>query len=380
MILSKLLIIAIWLFGHSIVQATDLVNLVRESNTEYFLCVDGGGSHTSFSLLDKKGESIELGYVGTGSATTLELPPSNITIVGPNGINNLFESFFKNCQIKIDEKWTSLTTILDRCFIYAGFAGAGTLEIQAKVALAIRKMRPLHSVKLTYVTSDINLFKNVASQGIFLNAGTGSIGFWKFNDTEGRAGGDHWLLRSDKGSAVHIGQLAIEKALEIERGHLLPIGKVEFSKTEQVNFKNAIQNHKDYKNWSASTVMHLSRNILGDLKLMKVEKLTCLTPLVFELAYKHNNSIAKHILKKAARSLKKMIDQCLWNIKQTHDESSLSLMSLYLSGGVFKNQYAELFIKEIGLDDSQFRVLNFSKKNVAVEGLRTALKSAFSYS
>lgn len=382
MILKKILVTAIWLFGNSITFAAELVDTVRESKAEYFLCVDGGGTHTSFSLLDKKGQLMELGYVSVGTAAVLQLPPSNVTLIGPKGVGNLFESFFKNCQVKIDEKWVNINTLLCQCFIYAGFAGAGTIEIQQQVAAAIRSTRPLHSVQLTYVTSDINLFKNVAPQGIFLSVGTGSIGFWKFNGKEGRAGGDHWLLRSDKGSSVHIGQLAIEKALRIERKHLMPTIKDEFPEDHQANFKKAILSYKPYKELSPATVMQLSRNILADLKALKVEKLTCLAPLIFELGYKHNNAVALSILKKAARSLRKIIDQSIWNMRQTQNESFLvpAPFPLYLSGGIFKNQYLPQLIKDMGLDESQFSIHNFSKRNIAVEGLRTALKSAFSYS
>lgn len=222
------------------------------------------------------------------------------------------------------------------------------------------------------------MLKNIAHKGIFLIAGTGSIGYLKLEGCpELRVYGDGRLLGSVGGSGFDIGQRAIRAALDIDRGVFFDekTGR-EFSVEDQAAFRKAIEAAIP---GTFSTMLETRNGVLKDLKEGDVTKVTGLAPRFFALAYEYNDSVAKYVLQETAQALGSTLKKLIANVSLPSD------FPIYLCGGVFKSPYWEEYYHNIwskdstvwaerGLKPERFTVHNVASDNIAVRAMRALLE------
>ncbi len=310
------------------------------AETDYVLCIDGGGSKTILQVLDAQGRLIDL-RKNNAKLEKIEAASSNINNVGKEGVKAVFHSLFNDVQI--DDGSTTIADILPYCRVVAGIAGTGLLENKQSIIALFEEygIRREHILLMSDAELALQL---IDDEGIILISGTGSVCFGKKNNTVYRVGGLGRIL-GDEGSGYQIGLQALKAAFAEEYGwgtptSLTPALKEFFNVTELKTL--------------------ISKINLGE---MQPSKIASTAPLVFNEAWQ-GDSIANEIISSAAKDLADLL------VKQLKI-SDLSNCELHLWGGIFKNTFVDAFIQKImnGIDScyrKRLKIVNKSSENAAV--------------
>lgn len=304
---------------------------------EYIFCIDGGGSKTSFQVIDSKGQLISLIRNGV-SHEKIETSGSNLNNVGIEGVRLVLKSLFED--VRIGEE--NLVDKMSTCQIIAGLSGAANPKNKQTIISLFKEWGLKENQILVLGDAELSL-KLFNDKGIVIICGTGSCCFGKKGEETFRVGGLGRVL-GDEGSSYQIGIQALKAGLAEECGwgdptSLTPALKEFFNVSE---LKNLIQPIN-----------------LGEISSPTI---ACLAPLVFQKAYE-KDAIANEILNRAASDIG---DQLATLLKISH----LSDCEVHLVGGVFKNQHAETFIQKIieqakGVQKN-LKVVNQSHQNIAL--------------
>lgn len=307
--------------------------------SQYILCIDGGGSKTLLQIVDERGELVSLIKDET-KTNTVKSTASNIHTVGVEGIRSVLHNLFENVKIEKDNK--DLIDILPSCQVVAGMTGLG-LPKNKQIVSSLFEEWGISKDRI-FVTSDAELaLQLIDSEGIILISGTGSICFGKKDQVLFRVGGLGRIL-GDEGSGYQIGLQALKAALAEEYGWGPPTS---LTPTLKEFFKE-----NDLKNLIAQ---------INQGKMLP-SKIASSAPLVFEKAWE-KDSIAEEIINQAADDLGRLLAIQL-------KISLLSNCEVHLWGGIFKSNYANDFIQKVidhaACKDRNVKIINNSCKNPAL--------------
>lgn len=308
------------------------------SNSNYIICIDGGGSKTELQILDGHGKLVKLKQ-NEISTYSIKSGGSNINVSGENGVKNTLDALL--CNLKIAETNIDLKAIASQCSIIGGFSGAGSRETQNIIKNLFKEYEGFDEKKII-ITSDANIaIESVSGDGIILISGTGSICFGQKGTNRFRVGGLGRLI-GDEGSGYYIGIRALKAALEQEYGW--------GNATTLTDVLKTYFNTSDLK------------TIVAPFYAGKITpyQIAALAPIVFDQAEK-NDFIALAIINKSAQKLGKMLAQMI-RIGQFLN------CPVYFFGGIFKNKNASLFIKNIltAADIEEWKIFNNSTVNPTV--------------
>lgn len=270
----------------------------------YFLGIDGGGTKTSFRLIDEKGNLLTRAIKGT-------CHPAQI------GFENLEKLLSEGLDEIIKEMKISKTDIN---YSYLGLAGFGIVkEIAEKIAVVVSKV--FKEMKYT-LNSDVRVAIAGAlacEDGINIVAGTGSIVLALKDEEVKRCGGWGYSV-GDEGSAYWIGKKALavfskESDGRLEKSHLHHI------------FKEKLNLDKDYE-----IISFVNEKIKGDRG--EIAKLAALCSEAANLGDK----AAINIFNEAAYELSEMVKVLLKNYKGNE-------VKISYAGGVFKS--GDLILKPL---------------------------------
>jgi N-acetylglucosamine kinase-like BadF-type ATPase len=270
----------------------------------YFLGIDGGGTKTSFSLIDEKGNLLTRVIKGT-------CHPAQI------GFENLEKLLFEGLDEITKEMKISKTDIN---YSYLGLAGFGIVkEIADKIAIVVSKV--FKEMKYT-LNSDVRVAIAGAlacEDGINIVAGTGSIVLALKDEELKRCGGWGYSV-GDEGSAYWIGKKALaifskESDGRLEKSHLYHI------------FKEKLNLDKDYQ-----IISFVNEKIKGDRG--EIAKLAALCGESATLGDK----AAINIFNEAAYELSETVKVLLKNYQGNE-------VKISYAGGVFKS--GDLILKPL---------------------------------
>lgn len=312
------------------------ISIYGESN--YILCIEGGGSKTILQVLDHEGQVLSL-LSNEVKREKIETSGSNINIVGVEGVKAVLRTLLED--IKIGDG-SFLVDILPNCQVVAGMAGAGLPKNKQKI-ISLFEEWGLSGSKI-HVMSDAELaLKLIDRRGIILISGTGSICLGKKGQALFRVGGLGRIL-GDEGSGYQIGLEAFKAALAEEYGWgsstKLTTALKEFYHVEEL------------------------KNLIPQINLgeMSSSKIASCAPLVFNKAWE-KDVLAEEIINRAAHDLGNLLET---QLKISH----LSDCEVHLWGGIFKSPHADVFIQKmmenISIKDRKLRVINHAHQNSAV--------------
>ena len=180
-------------------------------NSNYIICIDGGGSKTELQVLDGHGKLVELKQKDI-CAYSIKSGGSNINVLGEGGVKNTLDALFGN--LKIAETNTDLKSIASQCAVIGGFSGAGRIEAQSTIKNLFKEYN-IDANKIIIASDADMAIESVSGDGIILISGTGSICFGKKDADKFRVGGLGRCI-GDEGSGYYIGINALRAALEDE--------------------------------------------------------------------------------------------------------------------------------------------------------------------
>lgn len=156
---------------------------------KYYLGIDGGGTKTSFVLIDEDENIISRNIAG----------PSAMDTVSLDVIKNTLNEGCKDIKYKVSG-------------IYAGLGGIASKKQANIIKSLIRNLDICDENTKIDAGNDVNnaLYGALDGQdGMIVIAGTGSVCFGKDNDRTYRAGG-YCYQEGDAGSAYHLGYRALQ--------------------------------------------------------------------------------------------------------------------------------------------------------------------------
>jgi N-acetylmuramic acid 6-phosphate (MurNAc-6-P) etherase/N-acetylglucosamine kinase-like BadF-type ATPase len=158
------------------------------------LVIDGGGTHTSAVLLNKKGEIVKTGDFG----------PGNLVRLSTEGARRLVEQIKDRFDIRRP----------GRLNVLAGFAGIGGPTQRAAIERIFHEVH--FSKERTHLLTDVALAQKMLGSGVVVIGGTGTIAAGDENGKTAREGGNGPIL-DDRGSAYDIGCQALNAT--VNQGH-----------------------------------------------------------------------------------------------------------------------------------------------------------------
>jgi len=276
----------------------------------FIIALDGGATKTDLAIADINGNVLSLGKGG----------PSNITIVGVEGLKRSISEAYKNALSKIRARLPR-AEILVACL--AGVGGPKRRKLALEVLLELNK--ELEMAKRVILEPDVIaalMSVTLGKEGVVVISGTGSIVFGvNEQGIKVRVGGWGYLI-DDEGSAFYIGREAIRIALKFEEG--------------RIKDKRFVEEILRYLN--VDTVEEIVDLIaLGHIG---VREIASLAPVVVELA-EEGNGQAKKIITKAVSELVEMVELVIRRLK-------LKSPTIGVSGSVLlKSKYVyEIFKNE----------------------------------
>lgn len=299
----------IWLL---LIGVSHLSGIVSEKERWVF-CIDGGGSKTSLQIVDVQAPSKPVIFEKNGvMVTECTAGSSNINTIGIASLEQLFKELFDS--IIVDGQ--PLAAIASSAKLVGGFAGLGVPSAIDSVT-DLLKQWGFASVQ---IMSDVALVSQfIEHEGIVLIAGTGSICFAKFGEKSLRVGGLGKYL-GDEGGGYYIGKLAIKAALECGYGY----GE-DTILVQDLCLHFNLQNIRDIvRPFYAGTITP--------------QQVAALAPLVFERA--DSDPVAQLIIESAIEGLAQMLQIAAHKL-------AMKPSTIYLFGGVFKNNQRERFIARI---------------------------------
>ncbi len=318
-------------FQESVLTALD--------DSNYVLCIDGGGSKTELQVLDSNGYLVELEHCGK-STYSVRSGGSNINVVGLSGIKQALDTLFAGVKTKKDQ--IDLLTLVKQCTVIAGFSGADIHEVRDKI-FNLFKEYGFTENKIIVTSDSVMSLEPICGDGIILIAGTGSVCLGKKGADTIRVGGLGRLL-GDEGSGYYIGHQALKFALEDEFGWGRPT-KLKFLLRDF------------FKTSDLKTMVIPFYN--GEINNCQI---AAITPIVFDLAEK-KDEVALEIVDNALNELSKLLVSMI-------RLGSYKNSTIYFFGGIFKSKNADLLIKQIlqkaEINKNNWSVFNKSSDNPAV--------------
>ena len=297
--------------------------------SDYLLCIEGGGSKTILQVMNPKGQILPLIKNGI-KYDRIETTGSNINLIGPEGMRQVLSALLD--QVFLPEG-VALKSLLPHCRLIAGMAGAAQNR-QSLVSLIQERGIPSDRI---LVLSDAEMaLQLIQDKGIVLIAGTGSICLGKKGGTQYRVGGLGRIL-GDEGSGYQIGLQALKAALAEEYGWGAP--------TCLTPALKELFQVADLK----TVIPQINRGEISPSKIASS------APIVFSLAAQ--DTVAKEIIDRAADDLSSLLTTML-------QLSSLSDCEIHLWGGIFKNSQMEAKIRE--KLPKNLKMINQSKENPAL--------------
>ena len=295
-----------------------LSSLSLYGESDYFLCIEGGGSKTILQVMNQKGQILSLIKNGIKN-DRIETSGSNINSIGPEGIRQVLSFLLDEVFVLEGNRKMDLKSLLPRSHIIAGMAGAALLQNKQSISSLIQE-KGISSDRVLVIADAEMLLELIDNEGIILIAGTGSVCFGKRGEVLFRVGGLGPIL-GDEGSGYQVGLQALKAALAEEYGwgtatSLTPALKELFQ---------------------VADLKTLIRKI--NLREMSLSKIASSTPIVFNKAAEQDE-IAKKIIDQAAHDLSHLLTTLI-------DISSLSDCEIHLWGGIFKNIHSKAFIEKI---------------------------------
>lgn len=286
-------------------------------NSNYIICIDGGGSKTELQVLNRQGELVELVHNGV-ITYSIKSGGSNINVVGIDGIKDVLCDLLNDFYISGTD--FNLSAIMSQVAFIGGFSGADAIESQNKIKNLLKDFG-FDENRIVVTSDSVMTIQSLHGDGIILISGTGSICLGRKDSQVFRVGGLGRLI-GDQGSGYYIGIRALRAALEYEFG------------------------------WGVATSLKLIlRDYFKTLDLKNIitffyngkitnQQIAAISPIVFEQA-EQGDIISLKIINKAAKELGKMLF-CM--IKKG---SFLPTDPVFLFGGIFKGKNSNLFIQKI---------------------------------
>jgi N-acetylglucosamine kinase-like BadF-type ATPase len=324
------------------------------ADSDYVITIDGGGSKTLLQVIDTNDMSVAELDIDGGVTKEIIVGPTNVNIVGFDEARKNLEELIKALsKAKVGPNKLDFIKV-EKKSVVCGLAGI--LSNVDKKAPIIAMFEPIgvkdHQI---YLGGDVDLAKLlIGEEGAILIAGTGSICFSKSAGVEKRIGGYGWAL-GDEGSGFYIGKLALQAALDDEFQHDVTPFVLTDKLCELLNIASINEAIKQFYN--------------GTIKPPAIAKIT---PFVFEAAFKLNDPKCKAIIEQAAGELAKHIACAV-------DGGSKPAFSIYLIGGIFKNENAPAFIEMIRqqvLYAPCLEFVNIAEENIAMRVILNQAKVA----
>jgi N-acetylglucosamine kinase-like BadF-type ATPase len=309
--------------------------------SDYLLCIEGGGSKTILQVMNQEGHIFSL-VKHEIKKDRIETSGSNINSIGLEGVRQVLSSLLDDVFLLEGNREIDLKDLLPHSRIIAGLAGAGLPQNKQSLVSLIQE-RGISSDRVLVMSDAEMALELIQDEGIILIAGTGSICLGKRGDTLFRVGGLGRIL-GDEGSGYHIGLRALKAALAEECGWGI-------STSLTTALKQLFQ---------VSDLKTLIPKItLGEISPSKIASSA---PIVFSKAAEQDE-VAKEIIDRAAGDLSYLLTTMI-------HMSSLSDCEIHLWGGIFKNTHAEDFIQKIKerLPEAcrNVRMINKSQDNPAI--------------
>ncbi|MBS0650474.1 MAG: hypothetical protein JSR93_04870 [Verrucomicrobia bacterium] len=309
------------------------------AESDYIICIEGGGSKTILQVIDKEGQVVPL-FRNAVKESQIVGGGSNINTVGVEGIRELFRFLFE--EVFIDEEDHSLSAISSQCRVVAGMAGIGVEHNKQKVAELLSEWG-ISRDRLVLMSDAEMALHLVEGDGIILISGTGSICLGKKNGALFRVGGLGRIL-GDEGSGYQIGLQAIKAAL-----------------AEEYGWGVATSLTAELKGFFGVTEMRTMIPQINQGILTPAQIASC-APIVFNKAYEGDRA-AGEIIQHAAEDLGALLDALI-------KLSGLCSGHVHLWGGVFKNAEEDRLIQvireQISESRDHFQFINQSNNNPAV--------------
>jgi N-acetylglucosamine kinase-like BadF-type ATPase len=318
-----------------------LTSLSLYGESDYLLCIEGGGSKTILQVMNQEGQILSLMKNGVNH-TKIETSGSNINLIGPEGVRQVLRSLFDEVFLLEGNREIDLKSLIPTSHIIAGMAGTGLPQNKQSIISLIQE-RGISSDRVLVMSDAEMALQLINGEGIILIAGTGSICLGKRDDTLFRVGGLGRIL-GDEGSGYQIGLQALKAALAEEYGWGI-----------STNLTPALK-----ELFQVSDLKTLIPKInLGEITPSKIASSA---PIVFSKAAEQDE-VAKEIIDRAAGDLSYLLTTMI-NI------SLLSDCEIHLWGGIFKNVHSEDFIQKVRekLPEAyrNLRMINKSQDNLAI--------------
>lgn len=285
-----------------------------------FLCADCGGSKTSAVICDANGNILGRGLGG----------PSNFSYIPLAAFTEAVRVAVSTALGSCVSPSNTPITLPPPNELFAaawfGIAGVDSPAVAQNASSALSVLLGIPTGPRLIIANDTHLLAAPlrhhpdVSYAITAIAGTGSciVSFTKEPSGElvelARTGGWGWLL-GDEGSGFHVGREAIRQIMfDVSRTSL----GITLSQTSTL--KGKILSHFGIKNEQAAAeilaIVHTpeitiknSHNTPGYLLFPREKRLSQLTPLVFDAAFKDNDEFALRILRNVASGLADQIAQ-----------------------------------------------------------------------
>ena len=309
------------------------------AESDYTICIEGGGSKTILQVIDKEGQVVPL-LQDAVKQSRIIAGCSNINTAGVEGVREVFRSLFEG--IYLDEGEIALVSIASKSSVVAGIAGAGVGQNKQKVAELLYEWGISHD-RLVLMSDAEMALHLVEGDGIILISGTGSICLGKRDGLSFRVGGLGRIL-GDEGSGYQIGLQAIKAAL-----------------AEEYGWGVATSLTAELKGFFGVTEMRMMIPQINQGILTPARIASC-APIVFTEALEGDKA-AGDIIQHAAEDLGALLSELI-------KISGLPRGNIHLWGGVFKNSDADRFIQvireQISESRENFQIINQSNNNPAV--------------
>lgn len=338
-----------------------------------FLCVDCGGSKTSAVICDVHGDILGRGLGG----------PSNFSYIP-------LTAFIEAVRVAVSSALSSGVTNTPitlppptELFVSAwfGIAGVDSPAVAQNASSALSVLLGIPAGPRLIVANDTHLLAAPLRlhpdipHAITAIAGTGSciVSFTKAPSGKlvelARTGGWGWLL-GDEGSGYHVGREAIRQImLDVSRASL------GMSLSHKSTLKRKILSHFGIKSEQAAAeilaIVHTPETTIGNsdgipgyLLVPREKRLSQLTPLVFDAAFKDNDEFALGVLRNAAGGLADQIAQlCIGPGEDlaTKPRGVVATEAILCFGGslVGVERYRALVLDELRKRGCVFRLVEF---------------------
>ena len=349
-----------------------------------YLCVDCGGTKTSAAICDPSGS-----IVGRGSGG-----PSNITYLTLDAFLNAIKDAV-GAALQSACLLPSLPYVGKSPFAAAwfGISGADSPAAITRVAAHLSTLLGIPIGTNLIIANDTHLLAAPVrmhpdvTSAVAVIAGTGSIAV-SFKEVcgrieeLGRVGGWGWIL-GDEGGGFDVGREALRQIfMEEDKASVTGIRPAQselrarilerFQVTDVMEILTGVYQPDPLSN----AISPMDQPALHTFPREK--RISSLSPLVFEAAFKHNDSLAINILQTSARHLSSQISSLLGEGLESSPRSVKASESVISFGGslVGIEAYRYLILDDLRQHGHVFRYVDFIENAAAVGA--TGLAAAYS--